>query len=158
MWWTQVATRKMVIRKHERHFLKTCCGWTPQQFAQRGYGSSIPRGVQNSAGCNLEHNLTSRLVLPWAEDWSRWPPEVSSSYLYYYNSNFFSLWKKANTNEQSFLILCITNVANCNIHQAKWFPSEIFHWLLQALIKYKTGACSRTIQVQDHNFRLEDFP
>lgn len=70
MQWTQAATREMPIRYCERHFLKKG-RQTPEQFAQRSCWSSIPVALQNSAGCNPERNLTSKLVLLSAGDWSR---------------------------------------------------------------------------------------
>lgn len=47
--WTQAAIREMPMRSCERHFLKKG-GQTPEQFAQRSCGSSIPGDTQNSDG------------------------------------------------------------------------------------------------------------
>lgn len=85
MWWAQAVTREMPIQYCERHFLKKG-GQTPEQFAQRSCGSSIPGDTQNSASSNTDHNLTSKLVLLSAGDWSRWLPDVSS-YLNYSSSD-----------------------------------------------------------------------
>lgn len=67
---TQAAKREMLTRYYEKHFLQNC-GQTPEEFAQRDCGSSIPRDTQSPAGCIPENNLTSRLVLPSTGVWSR---------------------------------------------------------------------------------------
>lgn len=78
MQWTWAARREMPIRYCERHFLKKD-GQTPEKFTQRSCGSSIPEANQNPAGSNPEKNLTSKLVLLSAGNWSRWPPDVPST-------------------------------------------------------------------------------
>lgn len=76
MQWTQAARRETPLRYCERHLLKKG-GQTPEEFAQRSCGSSIPGDSQNSAGSNPKHNLSFELVLLSAGNQSRWPPEVS---------------------------------------------------------------------------------
>lgn len=137
MQWTQAAIREMPIRYRERHFLKKG-GQTPEQFVQRSCGSSIPGNTQNSAGSNPEHNLTSKLVLLSDRGWSRWPPEVSS-YLNYSNSDL-CLPETKNPSD-----IVHYQYSHSNIHRVKGFPSQIFYWLVSAIIKYKAGAHSRTI-------------